>query len=84
MPPVTSASGTRPAATVLRLTPLDFAMNNAVDNESVRLREMAERALRLASTTTDQAAHDALMLYAQELLAKVEKLEAEREQGDPC
>jgi hypothetical protein len=41
------------------------------------MRERAERAFRLASTTTDDSAHDALILYGQELLAEAERIEAE-------
>ena len=39
------------------------------------LRERAERALRLASWTSDDAARDALNLYAQELQAEADLLE---------
>ena len=41
------------------------------------MRERAERAFRLASTTNDDSAHDALILYGQELLAEAERIEAE-------
>jgi len=44
------------------------------------LRERAERAFRLASATMDASAHDALMLYGQELLAEAERIESAPEQ----
>jgi hypothetical protein len=46
------------------------------------LREKAERAFRLAAATTDVSAHDALMLYGQELLAEVERIESVPEPPD--
>jgi hypothetical protein len=47
-----------------------------MDNRTPRaLRERAERAFRLASWTSDDAARDALNLYAQELLTEADLLE---------
>ena len=43
------------------------------------LREQAERALRLASWTSDDEARDALNLYARELLAEAALLEMARQ-----
>jgi len=45
------------------------------------LRERAERALRLASWTSDDTARDALNLYAQRLLTEADLLEM-AEQSD--
>jgi hypothetical protein len=56
-------------------------MDGAAHNDPVRLREMAERAFQLASTTTDQISRDSLLFYGQELLAKAKKAEAERERS---
>jgi hypothetical protein len=46
------------------------------------LRERADRAFRLAGATADTSAHDALMLYGQELLAEAERIESEAEQSE--
>ena len=46
------------------------------------LRQKAEQASRLASMTWDTSTHDALVLYAQELLARAEKMEAALEQAN--
>jgi hypothetical protein len=46
------------------------------DRTPQALRERAERALRLASWTSDEASREALNLYAQELIAEADLLEA--------
>jgi hypothetical protein len=46
------------------------------------LRERADRAFRRASSTTDASAHDALMLYGQELLAEAERIECGADEPD--
>ena len=46
------------------------------DRNPQALRDQAERALRLASWTSDDAARDALNRYAQELIAEANLLEA--------
>jgi hypothetical protein len=52
-------------------------METRFDDDPLWLRKLAERAFRLASTTTDRSACEALTLYGQELLAKAEKIESE-------
>lgn len=54
---------------------LDFTMKSGPNQTPQSLREQAERAFRLAAATTDASAHDALMLYGQELIAKAERIE---------
>ena len=46
------------------------------------LRDRAERAFRLASWTSDDAARDALNLYAQELLTEADLLEMTQQAED--
>jgi hypothetical protein len=57
-------------------------MEKLPSNNPKQLRDMAERAYRLASETRDVSVHDALTLYGQELLAHAEKLEAEGETSE--
>jgi hypothetical protein len=58
------------------------SMDGAAHNDTVQLREMAERAFQLASRATDQTARDALLFYGQELLAKAKKAETENKRSD--
>jgi hypothetical protein len=54
-------------------------MKNWPNDTPQSLRERADRAFRLASGTTDASAHDALMLYGQELLAEADRIESTAE-----
>jgi hypothetical protein len=58
---------------------LESVMENWPDDTPQSLRERADRAFRLASGTTDASAHDALMLYGQELLAEADRIESTAE-----
>jgi hypothetical protein len=57
-------------------------MKDLPNDTPMSLRERADRAFRLASSTTDTSAHDALMLYGQELLAEAERIECGAEEPD--
>jgi len=54
---------------------LESVMETWPNDTPRSLRERADREFRLASGTTDASAHDALVLYGQELLAEADRIE---------
>jgi hypothetical protein len=62
---------------------LESLMKSQPNDTPQSLRERADRAFRLAASTADAAAHHALLLYGQGLLAEADRIESVAEESRP-